>query len=88
MRIIKAILGGERTPDVLAAMRDRRCKNSATTIARFLKGSYRPEHLLSLQQAVELYEFHLEKIFTCHYSRLHLLLFTSFQEDGGAGKIL
>lgn len=65
MRIIKAILGGERTPDVLAAMRDRRCKNSATTIARSLQGSYRPEHLFSLRQAVELYEFHQEKISDC-----------------------
>lgn len=65
MRIIKAILGGERTPDVLAAMRDRRCKNSAATIARSLQGSYRPEHLFSLQQAVELYEFHQEKIADC-----------------------
>lgn len=65
MRIIKAILGGERTPDVLAAMRDRRCKNSESTIARSLQGSYRPEHLFSLQQAVELYEFHQEKIADC-----------------------
>jgi predicted transcriptional regulator len=65
MRIIKAILGGERTPEVLAAMRDRRCKNSVTTIARSLKGSYRPEHLFSLRQAVELYEFHQEKIADC-----------------------
>ena len=54
MRIIKAILGGERNPDTLAAMRDGRCKNSAATIARSLKGNYRPEHLFSLRQAVEL----------------------------------
>ncbi len=65
MRIIKAILGGERNPNVLAAMRDQRCKNSEATIARSLKGSYRPEHLFSLRQAVELYEFHQEKIADC-----------------------
>jgi len=65
MRIIKAILGGERNPDVLAAMRDQRCKNSESTIARSLKGSYRPEHLFSLRQAVELYEFHQAKIADC-----------------------
>lgn len=65
MRIIKAILDGERTPEVLAAMRDKRCKNSASTIARSLKGHYRPEHLFSLRQAVELYEFHQEKIADC-----------------------
>jgi len=65
MRIIKAILGGERNPDVLAAMRDSRCKNTAATIARSLKGNYRPEHLFSLQQAVELYEFYRIKIADC-----------------------
>jgi transposase len=65
MRIIKAILGGERNPKVLAAMRDQRCKNSEDTIARSLKGSYRPEHLFSLRQAIELYEFHQTKIADC-----------------------
>lgn len=65
MRIIKAILGGERNPDALAAMRDPRCKNSTVTIARSLKGNYRPEHLFSLQQAVELYEIYQTKIADC-----------------------
>ena len=65
MRIIKAILGGERNPNILAAMRDQRCKNSVATIARSLKGSYRPEHLFSLRQAVEFYEFYQSKIADC-----------------------
>ena len=65
MRIIKAILNGERNPDALAVMRDSRCKNSTATIARSLKGNYRPEHLFSLKQAVELYEFHQIKIADC-----------------------
>jgi len=65
MRIIKAILDGERNPNILASMRDRRCKNSETTIARSLKGSYRPEHLFSLRQAVEFYEFYQAKIADC-----------------------
>ena len=65
MSIIKAILAGERKPHVLAALRDKRCKNSEETIARSLHGNYRPEHLFSLQQAVELYEFYLQKIADC-----------------------
>jgi len=65
MRIIKAILSGERNPKVLAAMRDQRCKNSEATIARSLKGNYRPEHLFSLGQAVEFYEFYQSKIADC-----------------------
>lgn len=62
MRIIKAILSGERNPETLAAMRDPRCKNSVATIALSLKGNYRPEHLFSLRQALELYEFYQTKI--------------------------
>jgi len=78
MRIIKAILSGERKPEVLAAMRDWRCKNSVATIARSLLGSYRPEHLFSLQQAVEFYEFHQEKISACDLQILeHLKSFDS-----------
>jgi transposase len=65
MRIIKGILHGERNPEALAAMRDVRCKNSVTTIARSLKGNYRPEHLFSLRQAVELYEIYQTKIADC-----------------------
>jgi len=65
MRIIKAILNGERNPDILAALRDKRCKNGVGTIAASLKGNYRPEHLFSLRQAVEFYEFHQLKITDC-----------------------
>jgi len=65
MRIIKAILSGERDPEALASMRDPRCRNTQSTIARSLKGNYRPEHLFSLQQAVELYEFYQMKIADC-----------------------
>jgi len=65
MAIIKAILAGERNPKHLAGLRDKRCKNNEETIARSLHGNYRPEHLFSLQQAVELYEFYLQKIADC-----------------------
>lgn len=65
MRIIKAILAGERNPKVLAAFRDKRCKNDVETIARSLHGNFRPEHLFSLQQAVDLHEFYQAKISEC-----------------------
>jgi transposase len=65
MRIIKAILNGERDSGTLASMRDPRCRNSQSTIARSLKGNHRPEHLFSLKQALELYEFHQIKIADC-----------------------
>jgi transposase len=65
MRIIKAILAGERDTNVLASMRDRRCKNSVETIAKSLEGNYRPEHLFSLKQAVETFEFYQTQIAEC-----------------------
>jgi len=65
MRIIKAVLAGERDPLVLAGLRDRRCKNSESTIARSLQGNFRPEHLFSLKQAVDLYEFYQGQIAEC-----------------------
>lgn len=82
MRIIKAILAGERNPHVLAAMRDRRCKNSEATIARSLQGNYRPEHLFSLQQAVELYEFYQAKIADCDRQILEQLKSFDDAESG------
>ena len=73
MRIITAILAGERNPQKLAAFRDKRCKNSEETIARSLRGNYRPEHLFSLRQAVELYEFYQAKIAECERQILEQL---------------
>lgn len=51
LRIIEAILGGERDPHVLARLRNERCKADAATIAKALEGTWRKEHLLSLRQA-------------------------------------
>lgn len=65
MRIIKALLAGKRDPQVLAGMRDKRCKNSIETIAKSLEGNYRPEHIFSLKQAVESFEFYQTQIAQC-----------------------
>ena len=64
-RIIAAILTGERDPRILASFRDPKCKNDATTIAKALEGTWRPEHLFALQQAYELYQFHHQQIARC-----------------------
>lgn len=65
MKIIKAILAGERDARVLARNRDGRCKHSSSTIAKSLVGNYREEHLFALQQAVDLYETYQAKIADC-----------------------
>ena len=65
MRIIRAIVEGERDPNVLAEHRDVRCKESQDTIRQALTGNYRPEHVFALRQSLELYEFHQTKAAEC-----------------------
>lgn len=65
MRIIRAIVAGERNPDTLAAMRDVRCKESSETIRSALVGNYQPEHLFALKQALALYDFYQDRIDEC-----------------------
>jgi len=65
MRILKAILAGERDVNKLGAMRHPSCHASADLIAQSLVGNYRQEHLFALKQAVELFEFYQAKILEC-----------------------
>jgi transposase len=65
MRIIKAVLDGERDVRRLGALRDPHCKASADEIAASLMGTYRREHLFELRQAVELFEIYQGKIREC-----------------------
>ena len=68
MKIIKAILAGERDPQILARNRDERCHNTTATIAKSLVGNYREEHLFALRQAVDLYETYQAKIADCNHA--------------------
>jgi transposase len=65
MRIIRAIVAGERDPDKLAVMRDVRCKESLKTIRGALIGNYQPEHVFALKQALALYDFYQQCIDEC-----------------------
>jgi transposase len=65
MRIIRAIVNGERDPDVLASYRDRGCHASVETIRQALIGNDREEHIFALSQAVELYDTYQEKVARC-----------------------
>ena len=58
MRIITAILAGERDPLVLAKLRDGRCAHDEATIAKALRGTWRSEHLFHLRTAHGDYEHH------------------------------
>lgn len=65
MRIIRAIVEGERDPDVLASLRDVRCHSSIETIRASLVGNDRDEHVFALTQSLELYDFYQEKMLEC-----------------------
>src|SRR5215217_2643907 len=65
MRILRAIVAGERDPGVLAANRDRRCRADVETIQRALTGNWRDEHLFALDQALALYDTCQEKVVAC-----------------------
>jgi transposase len=56
MRIVRAIVAGERDPRVLATFRDPHCKKSAEAIAEYLTGTWYSEHLFNLKMALEHYD--------------------------------
>ena len=62
LKIIRAILDGERDPLKLAEMRDRRCKHSEAEIATALDGRYRPEHVTELRCCYAMWEKYQEVI--------------------------
>lgn len=59
MRIIRAIVAGERDPLVLAAMRDDRCSKNEVAIANDLTGKWAEHHLFTLSQALATWD-HLQ----------------------------
>lgn len=67
MKIIRAIIAGERSPGKLASYRDGRCKQSEEVISKSLHGNYRDEHMFALQQAVELFDTYRNKIAECDH---------------------
>ena len=73
MRIIRAILDGERDPLRLAAMKNPRVRSSREQIAKALHGDYRPEHLFALRQSLELYDTYRKMMADCDGQIEHCL---------------
>lgn len=65
LAIIDSILSGQRDPKLLSAFRDRRIKATEEEIAKSLVGNYRREHLFTLKQAREAYQFFQNQIAQC-----------------------
>ena len=56
LKVIRAVVAGERDPHALAGLRDRRCKHTAAEIATALDGRYRPEHVTELRLCLGMWD--------------------------------
>lgn len=56
-KILRAIIAGERDGLALARLKNSRIRASEDEIARSLQGSWRTEHLFSLRQALDAFDF-------------------------------
>lgn len=56
LKILRAIVAGERDPLVLAQLRDRRCRHTVEEIATALDGRYRLEHVTELKLNLAMWE--------------------------------
>lgn len=63
--ILRAIVAGERDPQVLASFRHPACKASLATITNALTGTWNPELLFVLQQALLLFDVYTAQIAVC-----------------------
>ena len=65
MKMVQAILNGERNPAILAELRDPRIKASEEEIIKSLEGIWKDEYLFTLQQAYDEYCFYQQQIKAC-----------------------
>lgn len=65
LRIIRAILAGERDPLALAALSHPTIHASRETIAKSLEGTWRADLVFVLQQEVTMYDAYLQRIDEC-----------------------
>lgn len=65
LKIIRAIMAGERDPARLAALRNWRCRKDETEIAATLTGTWRDEHLFVLKQSLAMYDFYTSQLEAC-----------------------
>lgn len=65
MRILHAIVNGERDPQKLAKLRDRRIKASEEEVANGLHGNWRDELVFVLEENLAIYEVYQQRIGRC-----------------------
>jgi len=83
LRILQAILAGERDAEVLADLCDGRVKASREELIKSLEGIWSDEHLFELSQCYELYKFHNKMIKECELKIEKILQETIQSKNGG-----
>jgi transposase len=88
LKVIRAILKGERRPGELLALCDEQIqKKKSTAVKESLRGCWKKEQLFALQQALELWEAYQEKMSACDRELqallAHLAEPASPQDGGG-----
>lgn len=73
-QIVRAIIAGQRDPDILARFKQPGIRASHQEIAESLRGNWRDEHLFALQQAMALYDFYGEQRLQCDLQIEQVLL--------------
>ena len=83
MKIIEAIVEGERDPQRLAKFRHATVKADEKKIAKSLQGHWKQEHIFELTQALELYRTYQRKIEECDQEIEAQLGRFEYSSDGG-----
>lgn len=65
MRILRAIVQGQRDPHKLAELRDVNCKKSREEIAKALEGTWEAAHLFELKQLLKAWDFYQNQVHVC-----------------------
>lgn len=68
MRIIRAIVAGERDGEKLSALCHSGIKCSRAEVTRALEGNYRAEHVFALAQALEAHDFFQRQLQACDHA--------------------
>jgi transposase len=83
IRIIQAIIAGERDAKTLADLCDGRVRASEEKIIKSLEGFWHEEHLFELSQCYKLYEYHGKMIGECDLQIEKILQQTIMANHGG-----
>jgi len=82
LKMIEAILAGERNPVALLALCDPQVqKKKASRLRQALEGTWKTEHLFALRQAYELWQFYQKKIAECDQAIENVLKELAGPED-------